>query len=381
MKHIFFSIIFFFSVIFSHAQVIQGTVYDSKTRETLPGVVIFFDGTSIVTTSDYDGKFRFVLENKINANLVLSHLSYESLVIEKPFEHRGESFFLKEKTNTIQAAVVTAEYDPFRAQRMHVFKNFFLGESVAAKSCAILNEDDIILRYDNLTNILHASARNPLIVENRHLGYRITIEIQNFQVKYTYTHTPYTSPNTSNVGSSFSARNPISFELAPMSFSYKINYFFVDQGRYDISLTRRRNEIYERSRQYFWTSLITNFALKESGFKIFNMLKEIHAEDYFLVIDDPTQNTKEVLLMPDTDLNRKHREISDRRIYGVMGIRCKKNIVSEVIFMTNRFSVDHFGNIATSGIVYLGDMSNQRVGDMLPRDFTYTPSRVPRRLR
>jgi hypothetical protein len=352
MKHISLVIAFFCTLFFSHAQVIQGTVYDSKTRETLPGVVVYLDGTSVVTTSDNDGKFLLVVKNKINANLVFSHLSYESLVVEKPFEHHGETFFLKEKTNLLHAAVAVAEYDPYRAERMRVFKNFFLGESVAAKSCVILNEDDIVLRYDHPLNMLYAFAYNPLIVENRYLGYRIIIDIQYFQVEYTYTK---------------------NFVTIPSSFSYRISYFFEDQAPYDISLIRRRNEIYERSRQYFWSSLIRNYAQKESGFKIYNKFKEVDSRDYFVVSDSPAQEAKMVLLRPDTDINRKHSKVSEENVYGVISIRSRKNNVSEVIFTINRFSVDLFGNIVTSGIVYQGDMANQRVGDLLPRDFVYTP--------
>lgn len=374
MKHTFLSIVFFCKIFFLNAQVIQGTVYDSKTREALSGVVIFLDGTSIVTTSDNDGKFLLAVENIINANLVFSHLSYESLVIEKPFEDRREAFFLKEKTNLLNAAVAVAEYDPLsRAEKMKVFKEFFLGESVAAKSCIIRNEDDIMLRYDHPTDILYASVRNPLTIENQHLGYRITADIKYFQVKYTYT--AVVSPNRNTVVPSNQ------FVATASSFAYSITSFFEDQKPYDISLVSRRNQIYVRSRQYFWLSLVNNFALIKSGFKIYNKSKEVYAEDYFTVMDDPIQKAKVVLITPGTNINRKHNEVSEESIYGVIGIRAQNKNDSEVIFLTNQFSVDPYGNVATSGLIYKGDMAHQRVGDMLPQNFIYTPSKVQQRRR
>jgi len=368
MKHILFCITFCCTITFLHAQVIQGTVYDSKTREVLPGVVIFLDGTSVVTTSDNEGKFRLDVEKKINTNLIFRHLSYESLVIENPFEHRGETFFLKEKTNVINEAVVVAEHDPLsRAERMRIFKEVFLGESVAAKSCVILNEDDIMLRYDYLTEILHASARDPLIIENRYLGYRISATLLNFQVKCTYADAVPRDGNTFVASKNFNLS----------SFSYSIASFFEDQRPYDISLIIRRNNIYERSRQYFWLSFVNNYALIESGFKVYNKAKEVYAGDYFTVIDDSIKKTKVVLITPDTDINRKHYRVSEGDIYGVIGIRAKNRIDSDVIFLTNQFSVDFFGNIATNGLIYIGDMAHQRVGDLLPRDFIYVPFNVP----
>jgi len=380
LKHIFINIAFCCSVSFSYAQILQGTVYDSKTREALPGVVIFLDGTSIITTSDNNGKFLLVVENKINVNLVFRHLSYESLVIEKPFEHYGEAFFLKEKTNLIREAVVAADYDPFtRAERIKVFKEFFLGTSVAAKSCVILNEDDIMIYYDNNTEILHAFARNPLIVENQYLGYRITIDIKYFQVEFTYSKS--VSQSSSAIGSSITVVQPNSFVAVPSSFSYRINSFFEDISPYSFAFINRRNQIYERSREYFWLSFINNSLIK-SGFKIYNKSKEIMCpEDYFVVIDNPIQRTMVVLIKPDTDINRKQNEVLEGNIYGVIGIRVKNKIDSEVIFLTNRFSVDLFGNITTNGLIYQGNMAQQRIGDMLPRDFIYTPSKASQRRR
>ncbi|MCL1973953.1 MAG: carboxypeptidase-like regulatory domain-containing protein, partial [Bacteroidetes bacterium] len=358
--------------------VVRGKVCDFKTREALPGVVIYLDGTSVVTTSDADGNFLLEVEKRINANLVFSHLSYESLVVENPFEHVGEVFFLKEKSIVLNAAVVVADYDPYRTERMRIFKKFFLGESVAANSCVIHNEDDILLRYDNNTATLHASSRNPLVVENRHLGYRIHIDIQYFQVKYTYASV--VPPSSSTAGSISSARAQ-SIDLSPSSFSYKINYFFEDENPYDVLLSRRRNDIYERSRQYFWSSLIANFALKESGFKIYNRSKEVDAREYFSVLDIPTRGEKMVTILPNTDIDRRHKEVFEGTVYGVMGIRAKNKNDSQVIFLTHQFSVDPFGNITDSGLVYEGDMSQQRIGDMLPRDFVYAPFNVPRRRR
>jgi len=264
-----------------------------------------------------------------------------------------------------------------------------LGESVAAKSCIILNEDDIMLRYDDRMKILHADARNPLVVENRYLGYRITIDIKYFQVEITYSNA--VPPSSSAVGSSITSVLSNNSVATPSSFSYKISSFFEDLSPNSILFENRRNQIYERSREYFWLSFVRDSlvnersigyfrgsfirsSLMESGFKVYNKSKEIiYPEDYFIVIDDPIQQAKVVLIKPDTDIDRRQNIASERNIYGVMGIRAQNRIDSEVIFLTNRFFVDHAGNISTNDLVYMGDMSHQRVGVMLPRDFIYNP--------
>ena len=52
------------------AQTIEGTVYDAKTKETVPGVAIYVDGTSIFTTSDKNGRF-LVIRNPDNVDHLL----------------------------------------------------------------------------------------------------------------------------------------------------------------------------------------------------------------------------------------------------------------------------------------------------------------------
>jgi len=62
------------------------------------------------------------------------------------------------------------------------------------------------------------------------------------------------------------------------------------------------------------------------------------------------------------------------QIYGVVGITYRGNFSSEVFFLTNRFSIDDYGNPDTVDHLMLsGDMGNQRLGDMLPVDNKYPP--------
>jgi hypothetical protein len=82
-----------------------------------------------------------------------------------------------------------------------------------------------------------------------------------------------------------------------------------------------------------------------------------------------------VLITPDTDINLKHNWVYEESIYGVIGILYNSRFHSEAIFLTNRVAVDEFGNPdAVDGIIYFGDMGDQRLGDMLPMDYKYNPN-------
>ena len=330
------------------AQVIEGTVYDAKTKETIPGVVIYLDGTTINTTTDRDGRFRLVINQTVNTKLVFSHLSYESLIITPPFERLGKTIFLNEKTNILQEARVVAGRDWFpRETKMTVFKEQFLGTSEAGKSCTILNEDDIVLTYDNTTNILTGYSRQPIIIENRYLAYLVTFDLHSFSVHYT-------ESNTLDMRKSFKV-------------AFKGTSSFVDQSPYSIRFKTRRDETYLRSKQYFFKNLVAN-TLEEAKFRLFNRVARINPEQYFMT------DGQEAFIIPGTNIRSRHNMVEEGPIYGVIRILYDNTLTSEIVFLTNKVSVDEFGNPDTvDNLIFFGDMGGQRLGNMLPRDFVWRP--------
>ena len=350
MKHIIFALLFCSAVYSLNAQTIEGVVYDAKTRETVPGAAVYLDGTSILTITDANGAFSLVVGNKINTNLIISHLSYEPIVITNPFEHRGQAFYLHEKVNTLVEVRVVADRLS-RAEKMKVFREQFLGESVAGKSCVIVNEEDIVLNYDEETHTLTGYSRNPIVIENRYLAYRITFDLRHFSFQFQRIANMLDEDRVSRV-------------------LFKGTSSFVDQSPYNVQYAKRREGIYLRSKQYFFKNLTAN-TLEAANIKISNRFRQIKQDQYFLITDVSSQKT--VLILPNTDINRRHLGIQEGSIYGVIDILCHRRFSSEAIFLTHRFSVDEYGNPDTvDDIIFFGDIGGQRLGEMLPRDFTYT---------
>jgi len=357
MKKIAIFILTLFTFFRVQAQVVEGTIYDSKTRETIPGAAIYLDGTSIITTSDKDGRFRLVIENKMNTSLVFSHLSYESIVIKPPFEGLGNAFYLKEKVHTLAEARVVAHRDLFPPDtKMRVFREQFLGKSIAGRSCVIRNEQDIELTYNSGTHTLVAIARNPIIVENKHLSYLVTFDLHHFSIQYT--------------------ENTLNMDKA-IKITFKGTSSFVDQNPYNVRYKTRRDEIHLRSKQYFFKHLV-NHTLPEGKFRLFNRLTRIEAADYFII--PHTGIDKTVMLIPETNIRRTHERVVERPIYGVVGILCDDRYRSEVVFLTNRILVDGFGNPDTiDHLIFFGDLGEQRLGDMLPIDYSFVRPQTSRR--
>ncbi len=67
---------FFLCTRFITGQEVLGYVFDSKTKEPLPGASVYFDGSSMGTITNLDGQFKLQSTIKTHATLIISHLGY-----------------------------------------------------------------------------------------------------------------------------------------------------------------------------------------------------------------------------------------------------------------------------------------------------------------
>ena len=92
---------------------IRGSVFDQKTGETLPGVTVFLEGTTIGTLTDFDGNFSLSVEGG-TYELRLSYISYETKRIQNLVVKPGatvvlDNLMLSEAQVQLSEVVVTAE--------------------------------------------------------------------------------------------------------------------------------------------------------------------------------------------------------------------------------------------------------------------------------
>ncbi len=346
MKNILSLIAVFFLFIPLQAQTIEGKVYDANSKEALPGVFVYLNGTSVSTSSDNDGNFRLVTADKISTSLVLSLLGYEPLIIDNPFNYQGKSFFLNQKTITLQETVIVA--DRFsQAQKIKAFKEQFLGDGRAGRSCTILNEEDLVIKYDPIENRLTAYSNNPLIIKNNYLAYKVTYDLHSFFIQY--------------------SRYTLS-KLYIEQLSFRGTSSFVDENPFNLKIAKRRDEKYFQSRQYFWKNIVAN-TLEKASLKIYNGLQPTEPDRHFIITD--TLNHRLIRIRHDANLNRIRDNAIDTTACGIITVVYNNRLSSDIVFMTEQLSVDTFGNIdAVDKIRFTGSMGKQRIGDMLPGNYT-----------
>ncbi|MFY0483161.1 carboxypeptidase-like regulatory domain-containing protein [Flavobacterium sp. PLA-1-15] len=344
------------------AQVLEGTVVDSKTKETLPGATVYLDGTTISTITDPNGYFKIYTKNN-NASLVVSFVGYSTYRLDNTLQYAGKKLKVLLEEESIHLDEVVVGRGPFsRKQMMKVFKEEFLGESKAGRSCKILNENDIVLYYDVTNNTLNATARNPLKIVNKHLDYEVNFDLEDFKVFYTYK-----SLSKFNQSRSFFAGTT----------------FYKDISKNKRADKKRKEAFYGSATHFALT--VANNAWQENETRLFVEGFQVNPNDYFQMKD--TLGLKKVTLIKEPqkevssvkvqeNLNntiRLSKTKNNKFVKTNFNILYKKDKQSIVEFTDKVIYVDRNGNYSPIyGILYGGYIGSLKAGDMLPVDYYET---------
>ena len=377
-----------------NAQTFTGTVYDKATNQPISGVYVSFNGTVAYTITDNLGKFELTVAQRLNTQLVFSHIAYNMVIIENPFDKLPEEIYMEERVNMLDDVVVSArqlaEYaDPFtRAQKLKTFREQFLGTTRAGKSCFIMNEADLELRYSVQTNTLYASSDNPIVVVNEYLGYMVSFTLLDFRIEYAVQleisgtgKSPSLSGGRLTSGELQELRaqgreltntelqelraqreGMSALQLHSTSRSYNIqrSYFtvislFTDLSPDDRKIKSRRDDVYEQSSTNFFKNIANN-TLGKSNFRIHKDRRNVVDQSlYFAIEDDDTFSLKTIRFIPESG--------------SIINVRYR-NKPSNIQFLTDTLLVDRYGNIDKfDKVLFTGVMGESRAGDMLPVDY------------
>lgn len=327
------------------SQVLKGVVFDSKTKESVINANVYLEGTSYFTITDADGRFELSVSKRVNTRLVISHVAYQPFTADKPYEELPEVILLDEKDNRINEIVVQGDKQVFtRKQMMRAFKDQFLGNTRAGRSCIIQNEDDISFYYDRRNKILKAFCKQPIVIENKYLGYVVSVELQAFEAEF-------------NSGSLHNET------LKRVLYLGSTSYQDISKG--NLAMQKRRKEAYRGSQREFFRLLINN-QLKGSSYAI----PSVAPEKLFIVEDAQTKDSKTVHFDP------KYAGFQDASFpwanpSSIVITVFYKRFSTYIEFKTDSYTFDFYGNVDgdVRNIAFSGDMSKQRMGDTLPLNY------------
>ncbi len=334
-KILLFSFLFISSI--SFAQIVKGKVVDQN-NQPLPGSNIYFDGTTIATIADENGNFSLNYGSKLNSILAVSFIGYQTEFIKSFDTDKVLKIVLKEAANTLNEVII--KKDRFsRKQKLQLFREQFLGKSAVAKKAIIENEDDIYFDYDEKSFTIKAYSDKPLIVNNSLLGYRITYELVNFEVCF--------------------LRISISSNDVFRSFYAGLTRF--EETNTNAKILKQREKCYQGSQLHFFRNLVASIWNKEN-FLLFKGSYQDNPKDYFTVTD--FNDSKKVVV------TKQKKELSLNKFVAEFNLFFNKKQQSKIIFETETFYIDKFGNNSNiENIIFSGYMAQQKVGEMLPMNY------------
>ncbi len=326
-------LLFFLLPFLSFSQSLTGVVFDKKNNQPIESAAIYFDNTTIGTATNLKGEFTIEYRPSVKSPLVISFLGYKDVIITEYSPDEPIKIFLEEAIDDLDEVVINYDDGLTRKQKLRLFRQEFLGNSKFGKSCKILNEDDIFLKYDKSESKLYASSKNPIQVENKKLQYSIRYNLIDFEIGFRYV-----DPD----------RNE--FNVSSMYYTGTTFYKNLKSGNTGRTEKLRQN-VYEGSVQHFMRSLY-NKRLNKDGYSIFYRRRQIDPWKALTVEDVENSDWKKVSLS------------------NTITILYDKSEQSKLQLKSDYFYVDKYGNYSPiPKVLFGGDMGNQRLGDALPSDF------------
>lgn len=350
---------------------ISGWVRNFETKSAIEGVNVFINGTTIGTVTDQHGNYRLTNVPFGSYILVFSHVGYEmasySFKADKPTNYAINGLL---DYKVLRLDQVQIESDPIVSEEVwpkyyRIFEKEFLGNTVNALRCDIINAEVLDFSYDESSKTLKAEAREPLTIENLALGYEISYELKHFEKVNT---------RTSFYGKAkFSGLDP-------------------ENKRTRKKWRKARLKTYQGSTLHFFQTLISG-DLKKEGFRIYRIEESsaIYAKNLAglspesILMDAPNSFEWKlsfeglVLVNYEKELestqylnSNNESEIVANGIVPVDGLNHQKAGPQRSIMELKlpAVTLDHNGQVKEPlGLTTMGYWSWERMADLMPADY------------
>ncbi len=166
----------------AQTNVLTGIVRDSATGKPLPGVSVFFNSTSRGTVTRPDGTFILQGFPPGRYEMIVSAIGYANYITEINSHHLPASMNITLHTEAAELAAITVE--PYLKDGWKkygkTFLQYFIGTTANASSCTIKNKDVLRFHFYLKSNKLSVTAVEPLLIENKALGYELEYRLDRF---------------------------------------------------------------------------------------------------------------------------------------------------------------------------------------------------------
>lgn len=311
-------------------QLLRGEVFSAADSTALFGASVYFDGTSIGVSTDSEGRFELEKSDSNTSPLIISSLGHETIALDPASLKAGELPRIYLKLTSEELAAVFLENDPWgHTKKLGIFIREFLGVHPSAQKCKILNDEVLQLHYNPSTETLTASAKEPLVIRNRYLGYEISYNLTDFKVEFTPADEGFQRPK--------------------LVYTEGTSFFTSLRKHPRKQVRKNRKNSYEGSSLHFMRSL-SAAQLRENRFRIFHKSYQVPEYKFFDLKKEGTLTRVNIL----TD--------SLTLLYG--------DLEQSKIIAREPFYIDEMGNhTPPTAVIFGGEIAYHRISLLLPLDY------------
>ena len=166
--------------------IIKGIIRAADNKQPIAAANVFFSNTSVGAITADNGSFTLANVTPGRYELIVSSLGYathvQTLIVTDNVSNLDIA--LKPKANELEEVVVGAYEKEGWNRWGKFFLDHFIGTSNFAEDCIIKNTEVIQFKNYKKEKKLIAFAREPLIIENKALGYRIKYQMETFEYNF-----------------------------------------------------------------------------------------------------------------------------------------------------------------------------------------------------
>ena len=162
---------------------LTGQVKDADTGEPLPFCSVFVNNTTVATVTDLEGRYTLTGLEAVPLEIGFSFLGYTAQTRQitlKPGATLTINLSMVPFVQELSEQEVKASRDKSWERDLRKFQNLFIGTDEAATQTTLLNPWVIDFPVPTDKGSFVAKAEQPIELENRYLGYKITFNLKEF---------------------------------------------------------------------------------------------------------------------------------------------------------------------------------------------------------
>nr|WP_262919535.1 carboxypeptidase-like regulatory domain-containing protein [Niabella hibiscisoli] len=163
-----------------------GSVVDGETNIPVAGSSVFITNTSLASITNKDGHFEIPNIPAGIYKLIVTHVGFETVTYDFSTEKMPPKLkvMVKPKVVAMEAVVVGGYVKETWEKWGKTFTDYFIGLSANSMKTVIKNHKTLRFRFYKKLNKLEVVADEPIIIENRGLGYQLGYQLEHFEINF-----------------------------------------------------------------------------------------------------------------------------------------------------------------------------------------------------